>query len=67
LEGQTYALLKAVVVLSNLTGTDYSPYLTEGRAELSTMSNKYDEKFGAVRLQRPSQPVSSGKKKNCLG
>jgi hypothetical protein len=27
------------------------------------MFNKCDEKFGAVRMQRPSQPVSSGKKK----
>ena len=27
------------------------------------MFKKYDEKFGAVRMQRPSQPVSSGKKK----
>ena len=56
-------MLKAIVVLSNLTGTDYSPYLTEVRAELSTMFNKYDDKFGAVRLQRLSQPVSSSKKK----
>ena len=55
---------KALVVLSNLTGTDYSSYLTEVRAQLSSMFNKYDEKFGAVRLQRPSQPVSSGKKKS---
>ena len=58
---------KALVVLSNLTGIDYSSYLTEVRAQLSSMFNKYDEKFGAVRMQRPSQPVSSGKKKNCLG
>ena len=28
------------------------------------MFKKYDEKFGAVRMQRPSQPVSSGKKKS---
>ena len=58
---------KALVVLSNLTDIDYSSYLTEVRAQLSSMFNKYDEKFGAVRMQRPSQPVSSGKKKNCLG
>jgi len=58
---------KALVVLSNLTGTDYSSYLTEVRAQLSSMFNKYDEKFGAVRMQRPSQPVSSGKKKTAWG
>jgi hypothetical protein len=54
---------KALVLLSNLFDTNYSPYLTEVRAQLSTMFNKYDEKFGAVRMQRPSQLVSSGKKK----
>ena len=54
---------KVLVLLSNLTGTDCSPYLTEVGAELSTMFNKYDDKFGAVRLQRLSQPVSSSKKK----
>ena len=58
---------KALVVLSNLTVTDYSSYLTEVRAQLSSMFNKYDEKFGAVRMQRPSQPVSSGKKKTAWG
>ena len=31
------------------------------------MFNKYDEKFGAVRTQRPSQPASSGKKKSAWG
>ena len=55
---------KALALLSNLSGTNYSPYLTEVRAQLSTMFNKYDSKFGAVRMQRPSQPASSGKKKN---
>ena len=58
---------KALVVLSNLTGIDYSSYLTEVRAQLSSMFNKYDEKFGAVRMQRPSQPVSSGKRKTAWG
>jgi predicted nucleic acid-binding Zn-ribbon protein len=56
-------LTNALVLLSNLSGTDYAPYLTEVRAELNTMFNKYDEKFGAVRMQRPSHPVSAGKKK----
>ena len=31
------------------------------------MFNKYDEKFGAVRMQRPSQPVSSSKRKDAWG
>ena len=58
---------KALALLSNLSGTNYSPYLTEVRAQLSTMFNKYDNKFGTVRMQRPSQPASSGKKKNAWG
>jgi len=58
---------KALSLLSNLSGTNYSPYLTEVRAQLSTMFNKYDEKFGAVRTLRPSQPASSGKKKSAWG
>jgi len=43
---------KALSLLSNLSGTNYSPYLTEVRAQLSTMFNKYDDKFGAVRTQK---------------
>ena len=31
------------------------------------MFKKYDEKFGAVRMQRPSQLVSSGKRKAAWG
>ncbi|WVZ57179.1 hypothetical protein U9M48_007598 [Paspalum notatum var. saurae] len=41
-------------LLSRLTGRDYSAYLTTLRAELSDLFKKYDDKFGAVRLQRPS-------------
>ena len=52
-----------LLLLSKLTGTDYSAYFTEVRAKLTTMFNKYDSKFGAVRLQRPAQQPSSGKKK----
>ena len=58
---------KALALLSNLSSTNYSPYLTEVRAQLSTMFNKYDSKFGTVRMQRPSQLASSGKKKNAWG
>ena len=54
---------KALVLLSNLSGTSYSPYLTKVKAQLSTMFNKYDNNFGVVRMQRPSQPPSSDKKK----
>jgi hypothetical protein len=60
-------LTNALVLLSNLSATDYSPYLTEVRAELTTMFNKYNDKFGAVRLQRAEQPVSSGKKLTAWG
>ena len=58
---------KALSLLYNLSGINYSPYLTEVRAQLSSMFNKYDEKFGAVRMQRTSQPVNSGKKKAAWG
>ena len=51
------------MLLAKLTDTDNSAYFTEVRAELATMFNKYDSKFGAVRLQRPAQQPSSGKKK----
>jgi hypothetical protein len=60
-------LNNALVLLDNLSGTNYSAYLTEVRAEFSTMFNKYDTKFGAVRMQRPSHPISSSKKKTVWG
>ncbi|WVZ88406.1 hypothetical protein U9M48_034932 [Paspalum notatum var. saurae] len=41
-------------LLFGLTGRDYSAYLTTVRAKLSDLFKKYDDKFGAVRLQRPS-------------
>ena len=56
-----------LLLLAKLTGTNYSAYFTEVRAELATMFNKYDSKFGAVRLQRPAQPPSFGKKKTAWG
>ena len=46
-----------------LSGVDYSNYFTEVRAELYKLYNKYENKYGAVRLQRPSNiSGSSGKK-----
>ena len=52
-----------LMLLAKPTGIDYSAYFTEVRAKLTTMFNKYDSKFGAVRLQRHAQQPSSGKKK----
>jgi hypothetical protein len=50
-------------LLSQLNGNNYFCYLTEVRAELSVVSGKYDEKFGAVRLQRAAQPGPTSKKR----
>ena len=51
-------------ILSGMRISDYSAYYTDVRAELKMMFNKYDEKFGAVRLQRPSAPTTgTGKRK----
>jgi hypothetical protein len=60
-------LTNALILLSNLSANDYSPYLAEVRAELTTMFNKYNDKFGAVRMHKPSQPVNSGKRKTAWG
>ena len=38
-------------ILSGLSGTEYSLYFSFVKSELSTMFNKYDLKFGAVRQQ----------------
>lgn len=46
-----------------LDSIDYSSYLTEVRAELSEIYKKYETKFGSMRVQRPTQPVTTGKKK----
>jgi hypothetical protein len=54
-------------LLSELNGNDYSCYLTEVRAELSVVSGKYDEKFGAVRLQRAAQPDPTDNKRIAWG
>ncbi|WVZ90206.1 hypothetical protein U9M48_036529 [Paspalum notatum var. saurae] len=40
-------------LLSNLTGKNFSEYSTSMRASMTDLFNKYDNKFGAVRTQRP--------------
>ena len=50
-----------------LDSIDYSSYLTEVRAELSEIYKKYETKFGSMRVQRPTQPVTTGKKKYSWG
>ncbi|WVZ93147.1 hypothetical protein U9M48_039153 [Paspalum notatum var. saurae] len=58
---------RVLSILSNLSQTDYSGYLTYVRAQLSEVFNKYDSKFGAVRLQRAPQPSRAGKKRTNWG
>jgi hypothetical protein len=53
-------------LLSRLSGTDYSVYYTCVKSELSTMFNKYDLKFGAVR-QQVAPPTVTGKRKQNWG
>jgi hypothetical protein len=50
--------------LGALTSTDYSAYLLGTRARLTDVFNKYEEKFGSVRLKRPNPPTMSGKKRS---
>jgi len=51
-------------ILSQIIGVDYSNYFSEVRTELYKLYNKYENKYGAVRLQRPSNILgSTGKKK----
>ena len=49
-------------LLSRFNDVDYSSYLTKVRAELSEINKKYETKFGSMRVQRPTQPVTTGKK-----
>ena len=54
--------------MSKLTDENYSEYLTTIRANLSDTFAKYDNKFGAVRLQRATVPgPASGKRKTTWG
>jgi len=50
--------------LGGLTSTDYSTYLVGTRARLTDVYNKYEEKYGAVRLRRTDPPVLSGKSRS---
>jgi hypothetical protein len=54
-------------LLYGLSSTDYSLYYTFVKSELSTMFNKYDLKFGAVRQQVPPPPTITGKRKQNWG
>jgi hypothetical protein len=56
-----------IALLSQLTHYDYSDSLTSMRAELSVLFNKYDDKFGFVRLQRPSNATLVKVRANMLG
>ena len=50
--------------LGNLTGTDYTTYQLGTRARLTDVYNKYEEKYGAVRLRRIVPPNLAGKKRS---
>ncbi|XP_072147154.1 zinc finger BED domain-containing protein RICESLEEPER 2-like [Setaria viridis] len=55
-------------LLSQIVGVDYSSYFTEVRTELHKLFNKYKNKFGVVRSQRPAQPsAATGKKRTSWG
>jgi len=49
-------------LLSRFNDIDYSSYLIEVRAKLSEIYKKYETMFGSMRVQRPTQPVTTGKK-----
>ncbi|XP_040385322.1 zinc finger BED domain-containing protein RICESLEEPER 1-like [Oryza brachyantha] len=66
--GKMKGFYNVLRVLSSLTGTDYSAYSTQIRAELNTMFEKYNDKFGSVRLQRPPvAPSGPGKRRTNWG
>jgi hypothetical protein len=50
--------------LMNLTSTDYSAYQVGTRARLTEIYNKYEEKYGDVRLRRTVPQPLSGKKRS---
>lgn len=49
--------------LMNLTSTDHAAYQVTTRAKLTDVYNKYEEKYGSVRLNRVVPPNLSGKKR----
>ena len=50
--------------LGILTSTDYSAYQVGTRARLTDVYNKYEKKYGGVRLRRTAPPNLSGKKRS---
>jgi hypothetical protein len=50
--------------LGTLTGTDYDTYQLSTRARLTDVYNRYENKYGSVRLRRPVPPTLSGKKRS---
>jgi len=50
--------------LGNLTSIDYTTYQLGTRARLTDVYNKYEEKYGAIRLRRTVPPNLSGKKRS---
>jgi hypothetical protein len=46
-----------LILLAQITSTDYTPYLTSVRAQLVDLFNKYDNKFNVVRMLIPSNVV----------
>ena len=50
--------------LGSLTSTSYETYQLATRARLTDVYNKYEEKFGSVRLRRTVPPNLSGKKRS---
>jgi hypothetical protein len=50
--------------LGNLIGTDYTTYQLSIRARLTDVYNKYEEKYGDVRLRRTIPPNLSSKKRS---
>jgi tRNA uridine 5-carbamoylmethylation protein Kti12 len=53
----------ALQVLSRFVTTDYSEYFNVIRSELTNMFSKYEIKFGAAKLQRPTHTTSTSRKK----
>jgi hypothetical protein len=54
-------------ILSSLCGTDYSLYFSCVKNDLSTMFNRYDSKFGAVKQQVPPPSDVTCKRKQNWG
>jgi hypothetical protein len=57
--------LRVLRRLGNLTDSEYNTYQLSARARLTDVYNKYDVKYGDVRLRRPVVPPNlSGKKRS---